>query len=86
MKFRFVFFVQCQIAVKSLTRMRDMLTLMSTWQSVMAEEETFLRWEIGTDNKLNIYHRLKIQNIHTAFVVDPHLKMSSVFGMGRLIV
>ena len=51
--FFFFFFVQPQFAIKSLIRMRDDLTLMFAWHGVMADEERFMRWKIGTNTVKN---------------------------------
>ena len=62
-KFSFILFIQCQIAVKFLRRMRDVVTLMSTYHGVTVEEDNFLRWRITTDTVYNSSKR--VQNTQT---------------------
>ena len=70
LKFRLSSFFRSVTVCTSLTRMRDYLSLMSTWHGVMADEEKFMRRKISTNT---VYNTLKrIPNIHTAFAVDPH--------------
>ena len=49
---------ECRSATvcKSLTRMSDDLTLVSTWHGVMADEEKFIRWKISINT---VYNTLK---------------------------
>ena len=60
LKFRLIiiiifFFFRSATVCKSLTCMRDDLTLMSTLHGVMADEEKFIRWKISTNTAPNGY-------------------------------
>ena len=76
---------QLQIAVKFLLHMCDILTLTHVWcfdwwaHDAMTEKEKSLQCKISTDT---VYITLKM---HTAFAVDPHWKMSSVFRKGQSV-
>ena len=55
LKFQLRFLFHSATVCKSLTRMRDDLTLMSTWHGVMVDEEKFIWWKIGTTTLKNGY-------------------------------
>ena len=67
---------------KSLTCMRDDLTLMSTWHGVMADKEKFMRWKISTHT---VYNTLKTDTKYSHSVHSrPLLKDEECF-QNRLV-
>ena len=61
--------------------------LMSTQDGEMADEEKLSRCKISTESAqtMCIRRSKRIQNMPTSFAVDPHWKISSVFGTGRSV-
>ena len=81
----FFFVVRSQIAVKSSSRMRNVLTNEHTGWWNGGRREAFAVRGAKSAQTMCIRRSKRIQNMPTSFVVDPHWKISSVFGTGRSV-
>ena len=63
------FFFHSATVCKFLTRMRNNLTLMSTWHGVMVDEEKFIQWKISTNT---VYNTLKMDTKYLHSVCARH--------------